>query len=139
LVRKLPFFFPDAGSVSSGSKGTPELVCQEEVLWEGLTGLQIVAHGAIEVLYDVSGSHTNHLSCHSRGRGSEEAKEDQEDEMKKMHLGCGKGWSLKSTLVSTRRGNWVTKVVALGLDAWRGSCLSLREMVATVQILSISN
>lgn len=48
----------------------------------------MIAHGAVEVF----GSRINHLAWCGSGKGSEEAQEDQEDEMNKMHLGCGEEW-----------------------------------------------
>lgn len=67
----------------------------------------------IEVLSDFSGSHIKHLARHSRGSGSEEAQEEQEDEMEKIHFGCMQSVFILLGSASAMRGKRLTKVLML--------------------------
>lgn len=67
----------------------------------------------IEVLSVVSGSYINYLARHSSGSGSEEAQEEQEDEMEKIHFGCMQSVFILLGSVSTTRGKGLTKVLML--------------------------
>lgn len=113
IVRQEGFLLPRCWLRLVRLQGAPDLIRQEEVAWEALTSNQMIACIEIEVLSVVSGSYINHLARHSSGSGSEEAQEEQEDEMEKIHFGCMQSVCILLGSVSTTRGKGLTKVLML--------------------------